>query len=85
MVRAILLVGSLALSALVTPWPWAALWVAVPGVVAASLLLSWRFGRPAIALPVLLAIGAALLVAFPAAGLRPWHLLWLPVASWTVT
>jgi hypothetical protein len=42
--RAVLLAGSLALSALVTPWPWAALWLAVPAVVAASLLLSWRYG-----------------------------------------
>ena len=82
-VRAVLLAGSLVLSALVTPWPWAALWLAVPAVVAASLLLAWRFGPRAMALPVLLAVGAALLEAFPAAGLRSWHLLWLPVAAWT--
>jgi len=81
--RAVLLACSLALSALVTPWPWAALWLAVPAVVAASLLLSWRYGPPAMALPLLLAVGSALLVAFPVAGLKPWHLLWLPVASWT--
>jgi hypothetical protein len=81
--RAILLVGSLALSALVTPWPWAALWVAVPAVVAASLLLAWRYGPPAMAMPILLAAGSALLVAFPIAGVHTWHLLWLPVASWT--
>jgi hypothetical protein len=55
----------------------------VPAVVAASLLLAWRYGTPALALPVLLAAGTALLVAFPVAGLRLWHLLWLPVASWT--
>jgi len=77
------MLGSLALSALVTPWPWAALWLAVPAVVAASLLLSWRFGPSALALPVLLAVGSGVLVAFPIAGLRPWHLLWLPVVSWT--
>jgi hypothetical protein len=81
--RAILLVGSLALSALVTPWPWAALWVAVPAVVAASLLLAWRYGPPAMAMPILLAAGSALLVAFPIAGVHTWHLLWLPVAAWT--
>jgi hypothetical protein len=74
---------SLSLSALVTPWPWAVMWLAVPAVVAASLLLAWRFGPPAMALPVLLAAGSALLVAFPVAGLHTWHLLWLPVASWT--
>ena len=83
MVRAILLLGALALSALVTPWPWAALWLALPIVVAVSLLLAWRFGPPAMALPVLLAAGSALLVAFPVAGFHTWHLLWLPVASWT--
>jgi hypothetical protein len=81
--RAILLVGSLALSALVTPWPWAALWVAVPAVVAASLLLAWRYGPPAMAMPILLAAGSALLVAFPIGGVHTWHLLWLPVAAWT--
>ena len=81
--RAILLAGSLALSALVTPWPWAALWLAVPAAVAASLLLTWRYGRPALALPLALTIGSGLLVAFPVAGLRLWHLLWLPLASWT--
>ena len=70
MLRAVLLAGSLALSALVTPWPWAALWLAVPAVVAASLLLSWRYGPPAMALPLLLAVGSALLVVFPVAGLK---------------
>ena len=83
MIRAILLLGSLALLALVTPWPWAALWLALPIVVAVSLLLAWRYGPPAMALPMLLAAGSALLVAFPVVGLHTWHLLWLPVASWT--
>jgi len=82
-IRAILLLGSLALAALVTPWPWAALWLALPIVVAVSLLLAWRYGPPAMALPILLAAGSALLVAFPIAGVHTWHLLWLPVASWT--
>jgi hypothetical protein len=82
-IRAILLLGSLALAALVTPWPWAALWLALPIVVAVSLLLAWRYGPPAMALPVLLTAGSALLVAFPIAGVHTWHLLWLPVASWT--
>src|SRR5262245_59247910 len=59
------------------------MWLAVPGVVALSLLLAWRYGPPALALPVLLAAASALLVAFPVAGLRTWHLLWLPVAAWT--
>jgi hypothetical protein len=77
------MVVALAVSGLVTPWPWTALWPAVPAVVAVSLLLAWRFGPPAMALPLLLAVGSALLVVFPVAGVRTWHLLWLPVASWT--
>jgi hypothetical protein len=81
--RGILLLGSLALSALVTPWPWAALWLAVPAVVAASLLLAWRYGPRAMALPIVLAAGSALLIAFPVAGVHTWHLLWLPAAAWT--
>ena len=80
---AVLFLCLLAFLGLVTPWPWAALWVAVPVVVAVSLLLAWRFGPPAMALPALLAVGSALLVAFPVEGIRAWHLLWLPVASWT--
>jgi hypothetical protein len=83
LLRAVLLLGSLALASFVTPWPWAGLWLAVPVVVAASMLLSWRYGPSAMALPVLLAAASALLVAFPVAGFRAWHLLWLPVASWT--
>ena len=42
--RAMLLVGSLTLAALATPWPWGALWLVVPLAVSASLLLAWRYG-----------------------------------------
>jgi hypothetical protein len=81
--RAVLLTGSLALAALATPWPWAALWLAVPLAVAASLLLAWRYGTGALALPALLGVTAALAVLFPASGFRSWHVLWLPAASLT--
>jgi len=79
----VLLLGSLAMASFVTPWPWTVMWLAVPLVVAVSLLLAWRYGTPAMAMPVLLSAASALLVAFPVAGLRTWHLLWLPMASWT--
>ena len=82
-VRAGLLVGSLALASLATPWPWALLWLAVPLVTALSLLLAWRYGATAYVLPALLVIAAAGLVVYPVAGLRSWHLLWVPAASLT--
>jgi hypothetical protein len=77
------LVSALGLAGLGTPWPWSALWLGVPLVVACSLLLAWRFGARALALPVTLAALAALAVAFPVAGLRAWHLVWLPAAALT--
>jgi hypothetical protein len=55
----------------------------VPLVVCASLLLGWRFGPSALALPALLAVGCALLAVFPADGFRLWHLVWIPLASIT--
>lgn len=81
--RAVLLVGSLTLAALATPWPWGALWLVVPLAVCASLLLGWRFGPGALAMPALLAVGCALLALFPAGGFRLWHLVWIPLASLT--
>ena len=81
--RAVLLIGALALAALGTPWPWAALWLAVPLAVAGSLLLAWRFGRAALLVPVALGALAALVVAVPGAGLSAWHVLWVPAAAVT--
>ena len=81
--RAVLLIGALALAALGTPWPWAALWLAVPLAVAGSLLLAWRFGRAALLVPVALGALAALAVAVPGAGLSAWHVLWVPAAAVT--
>ena len=77
-VRAILLIVLLALLALATPMPWGALWLAVPVVVAVSLLSAWRFGSWSLVLPVLL-VGGAIALAGPTslwAG-------WLPVAALT--
>ena len=81
--RAVLLESSLTLAALATPWPWGVLWLTVPLVVCASLLLAWRFGRGAWALPALLLVAAGLLVAFPVDGLQSWHVPWLPAAAIT--
>ena len=83
MLRAALLLATLVLAALLTPWPWAALWLLVPLVVASSLLVAWRFGLVALALPALLAVFAGLAIAFPPDGIRSWHLLWLPLAAAT--
>lgn len=81
MIRAALLVLGLGLTSLVTPWPWSALWMVVPVVLAGSLLASWRFGAVAWGLPLVLGLLSALAVAFPFAGIRIWHLVWLPAAS----
>ncbi len=81
-VRGALLVMFLAFGALGTPWPWAALWLAVPAVVAVSLLVSWRFGRAALALPLVLAAAAAGLYALAGPGAWPlWLTAWAPVAG----
>ena len=81
--RALLLIGALALASLGTPWPWAALWLAVPLAVAGSLLLAWRFGYLAVLLPVALAALAALALVLPDADVQVWHALWLPAAALT--
>jgi len=78
-----LLVGALALAALATPWPWGALWLAVPVVVALSLLTAWRFSLGALVIPAVLAAGVVLIGVHPLAGLRLWHVVWLPLAALT--
>ena len=82
-VRGVLLAASLALAGLATPWPWAVLWLAVPLAVSASLLLAWRFGTAAFALPALLAAASVALLLVPGSGLQSWHLLWVPLAAVT--
>ncbi len=85
MLRMVLLLVGLALGTLFTPWPWAALWWAVPVVVAASLLLAWRFGAVAWTLTGVLLGVAAMAVLLPDTGLRLWHVVWLPLAAITGT
>ena len=82
-VRGVLLTLALGLAALGTPWPWGALWLAVPGAVMLSLLLAWRYGVGAFALPAALAVLAVLLVVTGAGGVRVWHVMWLPLAAAT--
>ncbi len=76
--RSGLLLGLLALLSAQTPTPWALLWIAVPVVVAASLLAGWRFGARGIVVPIV-AFVAVLIVAGPMA-VWAW---WIPVASLT--
>jgi hypothetical protein len=81
---AFLLVGLL-LGSSVTPWPWAALWWVVPMVVAASLLLAWRHGAGAWVVTAVLLGVAVFMVMSPDTGIRPWHVMWLPLAAVTGT
>lgn len=63
-----------------TPGAWGVMWFAVPVTVAVSLLVAWRFGRPALAIPVLLTvtlIGAGSVLG----ALSPWIVGWVPAAS----
>ena len=75
-VRSGLLLVLLCLLALQTPGRWAALWIVVPMVVAASMLAGWRFGARGVAVPVI-AFVAVITVAGPMA-VWAW---WIPVAS----
>ena len=82
--RGALLVLFLLFGALGTPWPWAMLWLAIPGVVAIALLLAWRHGRAALVLPVvLLAAVVALAVLGGRSAPAPWLTLWAPAAAVT--
>jgi len=81
-VRGVLLVLFLSFGALGSPWPWAALWLVIPALVAVSLLLAWRFGRAALGLPVALFV-AALGLALYRAPLPLWWTLWTPAAALT--
>jgi predicted membrane protein DUF2232 len=83
MLRVVLLVSGLGMMSLVTPWPWSALWLGVPIVLALTLLLSWRYGATAWAVPAMLGLLAVVAIVFPLDGVRAWHLLWLPAAAIT--
>jgi predicted membrane protein DUF2232 len=77
-IRTSLLIGVLALCAILTSAPWGALWLAVPAVVAVALLLCWRWGPWGVAVPVGLLAGVMVLVGPYAA----WS-WWIPVAALT--
>lgn len=79
--RAMLLVATLGLAALLTPWPWSALWLLVPVTVAAALLVAWRHGAVAWSIPVVLAALAAAAIVWAPPGVHAWHLVWLPAAA----
>jgi hypothetical protein len=55
-VRVVLLLLLLGALAMLTPSPWAGLWLAIPVVVALALLVSWRFGFWGLAVPLGLAV-----------------------------
>jgi hypothetical protein len=78
--RILLLAAVLLLLSWETPAPWNALWLAVPGAVAVSLLVSWRFGAWGVAVPLIL-FGASLAIAGPFS-LWVW---WIPVSALTGT
>jgi hypothetical protein len=72
------LLATLALGAVATPMPWTILWLAVPLVVAISLLICWRWGLWGVLVP-LVALGAMAVFAGP---LASWA-WWIPAASLT--
>jgi predicted membrane protein DUF2232 len=77
-IRTLFLLATLGLGAAATPMPWATLWVAVPLVVAISILVCWRWGLWGVIVP-LAALG---LVAVLAGPLASWA-WWIPAASLT--
>ena len=76
MIRALAVLGALALCALSTPLPWGALWLVVPAAVALALLLCWRWGPWGVLVPVVLMGLSMVLVG----ALSPW-VWWIPVAA----
>jgi len=76
--RVLALLLTLAVPALLTSGPWALLWLAVPGVVAGTLLAAWRFGLWGGLVPVALLAGVAA-VAAPGA----WWPWWAPATALT--
>lgn len=70
----------LLLGAASTPWPWSLLWLTVPVALAVTLLLAWRFGRVALAVPLAL-VAAAGALSFGGAALPPWFTAWTPLAA----
>lgn len=60
---------------------WGAMWLLVPAAVATGLLLAWRFGPVALALPAVLAVASAALAFAGKAGLPLWTTAWVPLGA----
>jgi len=76
--RTALLAALLGLLAYESPYPWGALWLAVPAAVALALLAGWRFGARGAIVPLVV-----LAVTFVAAGTGATWSWWIPVGSLT--
>lgn len=72
----LLLIGGLGASG-----TWGALWLLMPVAVATAVLLAWRFGAAAIALPVGLAVSAVALAFAGTRGMPIWATAWLPLGA----
>lgn len=80
-VRVASLLLLLTVGALGSTGTWGALWLLVPAAVATGLLLAWRFGPVALALPALLAVGSIALALAGAAGRPLWATAWVPLGA----
>lgn len=60
---------------------WGAMWLLVPAAVATGLLLAWRFGPAALALPAALAAASVALAFAGAGGLPVWATAWVPLGA----
>lgn len=76
-----MLVLLLMLGGLGSSGTWGAMWLLVPAAVATGVLLAWRFGRAALALPAGLALSAFAMAFAGAGGLPLWSTAWLPLGA----
>lgn len=83
--RAALLTVLLCLGAAgMLPMRSAALWLAVPAVIAAALLFTWRYGRGGLVFPAVLAVAALVARGLLGEGAFPlWVAGWIPLAAVT--
>jgi len=80
-VRIVSLVLLLLLGGLGSQGAWSAAWVMLPAAVAASVLLTWRFGPVALVLPVVLGLGAIGLAYAGPHAMPLWKSAWVPLGS----
>ena len=76
--RTTLLLALLTFGVAQTPPPWGGLWLAIPAGVALALLVAWRFGAVALAVPGVLAVAAPLV-----GGPRSLWAWWIPATALT--